>query len=405
MVWVTDHHVSPQVLNSCVTCGLCLPVCPTFRLTGDETASPRGRLTAMSSAAGGQNVVDNRFADIMSLCLQCRACETACPSLVPFGEAMEATRVEVEAQVRSTRSWLRRFSLAAALRSRTLMQLATVISIALSRLGLLARLPVIGPLTKGMRPMELPVTSVAGESRGPAGASVAMLLSGCVADVWFSNVHTSAIDVLERAGYRVEVPKGQTCCGALAAHSGYAYDAGSMAAVNIEMFKSADVIVTDVAGCGAHMESYGRYGVDGVGLADRVRDISDLVAELITQGDLPTLDPSGVTVAIQDSCHLEHGQKVHTTVDVVVNAAGYTPLAVDRGGMCCGAAGLYQIAHKDVSEELGRAKAAMVERADSSIIVSGNAGCEMQLRRFLGPQWRILHPIELYAEALLATHL
>ena len=220
-----------------------------------------------------------------------------------------------------------------------------------------------------------------------------MLVSGCVADVWFSDVHQSAIDVLVSAGYRVEVPKQQTCCGALAAHSGYAPDTETMARVNITAFKDADVVVTDVAGCGAHMESYGRYGAEGAELAGRVRDIDDLVAELISKGEL----------AIQDPCHLEHGQKVHTTVDAIVDAAGYTPVPIDRGGLCCGAAGVYQIAHKDASEELGRAKAATVESTAASIVVSANAGCEMQLRRYLGPEHRVMHPIELYAEAVQRT--
>jgi glycolate oxidase iron-sulfur subunit len=176
-----------------------------------------------------------------------------------------------------------------------------------------------------------------------------------------------------------------------------------MAAVNIAAFKNADVVVTDVAGCGAHMESYGHYGEEGADLADRVRDIDDLVAELIAKGDLPVLEPTGVAVAIQDPCHLEHGQKVHTTVDVIVAAAGFEPVPIDRGGLCCGAAGLYQIAHKDVSEELGVAKAAMVGHTDASIVVSANAGCEMQLRRYLDSDHRVMHPIELYAEALQRT--
>jgi glycolate oxidase iron-sulfur subunit len=227
-----------------------------------------------------------------------------------------------------------------------------------------------------------------------------MLLSGCVADVWFSDVHRDAIEVLVRAGFRVEAPNQQTCCGALAAHSGYAEQAADMAKRNMTAFMDADVIVTDVAGCGAHMETYNRYGPDGAVIAGRVRDINDLVSELISKGDLPVFDPTGVAVGIQDPCHLEHGQKAHGSVDTVVEASGYSPAPIDRGGLCCGAAGLYQVAHPDVSEELGRAKAASAIRSGASIVVSANAGCEMQLRRSLGSSHRILHPIELYAEAM-----
>ena len=354
----------------------------------------------MSAVAAGVATVDERFSDIMSLCLQCRACETACPSMVPFGEAMEDARHEVDAQVPSSRSWIAKLSLTQMLRSRVMMQLVTVISITLSKLGLLTRLPIVGSLTTGMRPLSLPVQSVTGKSWGPEGRPVAMLLSGCVADVWFPDVHRSVIEVLVRAGYRVEIPKQQTCCGALAAHSGYADESAKMARVNTAAFMGADVIVTDVAGCGAHMEAYGRYGREGAEIASRVRDIDDLISELISKGDLPTFDQTGVAVGIQDPCHLEHGQKVHRSVDAVVEAAGYTPVPIDRGGLCCGAAGLYQVAHPAVSEELGRAKAAAASRANGSIVVSANAGCEMQLRRYLGSGHRVVHPIELYAERL-----
>jgi glycolate oxidase iron-sulfur subunit len=283
---------------------------------------------------------------------------------------------------------------------RFLLMLATVASIVLVRLRVLHRLPIIGPLTKGLRPLSLPITRVAGGSWGTSGGPVALFLSGCIADVWFTDVHRSAIDVLVRAGYRVEAPSNQTCCGALAAHSGYADEAESMANVNIDAFRDADVIVTDVAGCGAHMASYGGYGEAGADIANRVRDINDLVAELISQGTLPVLGPTGVTVAIQDPCHLEHGQKVHKSVDVVVEAAGYVAVPADRGGLCCGAAGIYQIEHPEMSGDLGRAKADTIEGSGAAIVVSANAGCEMQLRRYLGSDIEVMHPIELYAKAL-----
>lgn len=354
----------------------------------------------MSAVAAGHSVVDDRFSEMMSLCLQCRACESACPSLVPFGEAMEATRNEVDAQLPSSRSWITRLSVTRVVRSRLVMRVVTLISSALQRLGLLSRLPIVGKLTRGMRQLSSQAPPVAGTVWGPDDGRVAMLLSGCVADAWFPDVHRSAIDVLVRAGFRVDAPGQQTCCGALAAHSGYAEDAAAMAAVNTAAFEGADVIITDVAGCGAQMESYGRYGERGAQVAGRVQDIDELVADLILAGDLPFLEPTGIPVGVQDPCHLEHGQKVHTTVDAIIKAAGYTAVPIDRGGLCCGAAGLYQVAHAEVSEELGRAKAAAASRSGASIVVSANAGCEMQLRRYLGEGFRVVHPIELYAEAL-----
>lgn len=404
MSWKTPHHPTDAALDACVTCGLCLPVCPTFRLTGDESASPRGRLTAMSAVAGdagGQ--VDQRFAEVMDFCLQCRACETACPSLVPFGEAMEGARAEVVAQVPQRGSTLRRFGTVTVLRSRFLTRLIGVFSAVLDRLGVLRRLPGIGGSAQGLRRLTLPVRMSAGGSWGEPGQPLAVLLSGCVSDVWFSDVHTATVEVLLAAGYRVEAPAAQSCCGALASHGGFAAEAADMAATNIKAFEGADVVVADVAGCGAHLKAYGRFGNRGADVAARTRDINEVIVDAVDAGRLPTFEPTEETIAVQDPCHLEHGQRAHQAVDLVVEAAGYVAAPIDRGGLCCGAAGLYQLDHPETSSELGRRKADVAASAGASTVVSANAGCEMQLRRFLDDAFTVVHPVELYAERLRQT--
>lgn len=402
MGWSTEHHPRTDALESCVTCGLCLPVCPTFRITGDESASPRGRLAAMTIVDAGHAEVDERFGEVMSLCLQCRACETACPSLVPFGEAMEGARAEVQAQVPPRGSRIKKFGLTTVLRSRFMLRLMTIGAALFQRIGVLKRLPVLGVQAKGLRRLPLPVRSAAGGSWGAGDDErpVAMLLSGCVSDVWFSPVHAATVEVLVAAGYRVEAPAGQTCCGALAAHGGFATEADEMAETNIEAFASADVVVADVAGCGAHLRTYQRLGARGSDLAAKVRDIDEVIAEAVGDGRLPTLDPRDEDVAIQDPCHLEHGQHANTAVDKVIAAAGYRPVPIDRGGLCCGAAGVYQLEHPEMSSELGERKAAAFGAAGIAIVASANAGCEMQLRRYLDDGVRVVHPVELYAEAL-----
>ena len=354
----------------------------------------------MSAVAFGGAPVDDRFADIMSLCLQCRACETACPSMVPFGEVMEGSRAEAEAQVPAPRSRLRRFTLVTALRSRALLRLATFGVSLLARIGVLKRLPVVGGQTKGLRRLPLRVRSSAGGSWGRQDGPVAMFLTGCVADVWFSDVHTATIEVLVAAGYRVEAPANQTCCGALASHSGFADDARAMAKENVSAFRSADVVVADVAGCGAHLKSYGRFGDGAQDMASKVRDINEVIVEAVRDGRLPSFPVTDLEVGIQDPCHLEHGQRAHTTVDGVIEAAGFKAIPIDRGGMCCGAAGVYQLEHKQMSDELGQAKADRVAKTGIKTIVSANAGCEMQLRRYLGEGYSIQHPVELYARQI-----
>lgn len=233
---------------------------------------------------------------------------------------------------------------------------------------------------------------------GPVDGPVAIVLAGCVADAWFPALHSATIDVLVAAGYRVEVPEQQTCCGALAAHGGFADDAAAMAAVNIEVFAAADVIVTDVAGCGAHIANYGHFA--GANIAAKVKDINELVATAINDGRLPILAPTETDIGVHDPCHLEHGLKAHTTVDRVIEAAGYAPKPIDRGGLCCGAAGVYQVEHPEVSDQLGSAKAAAAVASGVAIVASANIGCEMQLRRHLGNRYTVVHPIELYAERL-----
>lgn len=384
MVWVTSHPPGRIDLDACVTCGLCLPVCPTYRLTGDESASPRGRLAAIDAVDTGAAGIDERFGEIVDFCLQCRACETACPSLVPFGRIIESATAEVTAQLPSRGARLRRFAVATALTVPTLLRIGAI------AIGVAQR---IGIPSRGLRKIPLPQPSARGGSWGPDDAPTATLFVGCVADAWFSDIHKATIKVLLAAGYRVDAPSSQTCCGALAAHDGYIDEADKMAATNRTALRDAEVIVVNVAGCGAHLKADPELG-------QKVRDVTEIVAAAIEDGRLPTLPPNGEQVAVQDPCHLEHGQGVVKEPRTVLRAAGYEAVDADSGGLCCGAAGTYLIDHPDTSNELGRRKAASVEATGTRLVASANAGCEMQLRRFLDAGFEVRHPIELYVSRL-----
>ncbi|MCL1597901.1 MAG: (Fe-S)-binding protein [Actinomycetia bacterium] len=400
MVWVTDHPPKTVDLDSCVTCGLCLPVCPTFRLTGDETASPRGRLAAIAAVAQGRIEVDERFDEITSFCLQCRACETACPSMLPYGEVIEAARAEAVTQVPRSNHAIRRLALGRALRSPFVMRASTLEAAVLQRMNFLGSLPIIGGATAGLRRLPLPLPSARGGGWGPEGAERVVLFTGCVADTWFTEIHTATVRVLLAAGYRVEAPETQTCCGALASHSGFGSDADSMAHANISSLTRDAPIVVNVAGCGAHLKAYGRYGDGGEGIAARTKDVTEIVAQAIEEGRLPTFASNGQRVVVQDPCHLEHGQNITSEPRLLIEAAGYEVIDADPGGMCCGAAGLYQVDHPDTAERLGAAKAIKVEATGVSLVASANAGCEMQLRRYLDDGYEVRHPVEIYASAL-----
>ena len=403
MSWVTDHPPVAADLDSCVTCGLCLPVCPTFRLTGDESASPRGRLAAISFVGDGKASVDERFDEVTSFCLQCRACETACPSMVPYGQIIEAARSEVVAQLPAWRDPVRRFALGRALAMPALLRSASLVAGLLQRTRLLRYVPIVGGPAEGLRSIPLPLPTARGGSWGREGGPRATLFVGCVADPWFSGTHRASIELLVAAGFQVETSSAQTCCGALAAHAGYVEDAARLAARNVEVLASSELVVADVAGCGAHLKGIRDAGAAESSLGDRVRDITEVVWDAIESGALPTLPSTGEAVAVQDPCHLEHGQGIIDQPRRILEAAGYEVVDADPGGLCCGAAGVYQLEYPETSKELGDAKARKVEVVGANLVASANAGCEMQLRRSLGDRFTVAHPVEFYWEAWTAT--
>lgn len=396
MPWSTRWAPTSEELSACIECGLCLPHCPTYRLTGDETASPRGRLNAMSAVASGLVEIDDAFDEVMSFCLQCRACEAACPSLVSFGRAMEGARAELTA-VRPRGRRLRVRVFGRLIRRRWMVSLVSLGAALAQRVGRRAIPRRLRIGLKGMRRLPFRRSSVLGYDSSRGGETVG-LLAGCVMDPWFGSVHQATIALLEKAGYRVVVPKGQTCCGALAAHEGAADEALRMAAVNQEAFAGVDLVVSNAAGCSAHLAGYDHWEAPAV--QERSVDALRLVAEAIADGRLPTLEPTGERVAVQDPCHHRHALRMINEPRVILRAAGYEPIDVDPAAMCCGAAGVYSLVRPETSAALGRAKAAEVSATGCSTVATANPGCEMQLRGHLGDEIRVAHPLELYAEAL-----
>ena len=222
--------------------------------------------------------------------------------------------------------------------------------------------------------------------KGPQRGTAA-LLSGCVMDPWFGAVHDATIDLLAAAGYAVTVPEGQTCCGALAAHDGAAEAAHRLAEQNVNAFKGFDVVVVNSAGCGAHLKQYGHWAsTAGAELGDRVRDVTEVVADSIDAGLLPDLDTGRGSVAVQDPCHLRHAQRMTSQPRRVLQAAGYDLIELSDDGLCCGAAGVYSVLRPDTSAELGRRKTAEILATGSTVVATANPGCEIQLRSHL-PRW------------------
>lgn len=401
MGWVTEFAPTTRELNACIDCGLCLPVCPTYRVTGDESASPRGRIAAMRAVDRGIIDVDERFAQVVDLCLQCRACEVACPSLVQFGRLIEGVRAEVTAQLPDWRSVAVRTVFGRAIASRVTVVLLSWMVGAAQRMHLTSVLPGAAKKAAALRTVPLPVPTTAGHEWLPEGNPIGTVgfLSGCVMDQWYSDVHTAVIQVLRTAGYRVVAPRAQTCCGALAAHEGAAYDAARMATQNVEAFAEFDLVVVDSAGCSAHMKGYGHWAEGGADLVARTIDTNEFIADLIEAGMLPRVQGE-TPIAIQDPCHLRHAQGIIEEPRTILEAAGYQPVETDPAGTCCGAAGAYQLDHPEMSNTLGRIKAATIQAIGIDLVASANPGCEMQLKVFLDNRFTIVHPIELYWDAI-----
>lgn len=399
MGWVTAEHPTAEELNSCVQCGLCLPVCPTFRLTGRETASPRGRLHAMSAVGEGTVDVDEAFARILDFCLGCRACEPVCPGLVPYGRALEGARAEIVAQVPGRGKSHKR--LATSVSSRRLMRAGALLLSWAQTMRLTGLSPGgLARVSAGARALRGRPKATIGHSGGSGGAGSVALLVGCIQDEWFRPVNRAAVELLERAGHRVEAPSSQTCCGALAAHDGRADEARRLAAVNADALAGFDHVVATGAGCSAHLASYSHWAGHDDSIASRSVDITVAVARAIKDGRLPRLSPGRGPVAIQDPCHLRHAQRVTREPRLILEAAGYDVVEIDEAGFCCGAAGLYTILQPEASDQLGNQKADQIRSTGVTRVASANPGCEMQLRSHLDDNHDVAHPIEWYLKAL-----
>ncbi|MCI0677737.1 MAG: (Fe-S)-binding protein [Actinobacteria bacterium] len=398
MPWVTDIHPEKTELDSCVQCGLCLPVCPTFRLTGRETASPRGRLQAMSAVDQGVAVVDETFARIIDFCLGCRACEPVCPGLVPYGRTLEGARAEIDAQLPDRERQLS-FLLGRVVPSRRLLDLATGLLRLAQSVGLIRLVPArMRRMVGGVRSLWGRGRATLGHAGGSGVSGSVGLLVGCVQDEWFRPVNRAAVTLLELAGHRVEAPVAQTCCGALAAHAGKSEIAARLAERNVSALSGYDQVVATAAGCSAHLAGYAHWG--GASLAGRAVDVTVMVSEAIRSGRLPQVDGDRGPIAVQDPCHLRHAQRVTREPRHILEAAGYEVVEIDPAGMCCGAAGLYTMLQPEASSRLGAQKAAQVRTTGLTRVASANPGCEMQLRTHLGDDYEIAHPIEWYLRAL-----
>lgn len=388
-----DLGLDDDELVACVSCGLCLPHCPTYRVTGLEIASPRGRIAAMRAVAQRGAPADDTFLRAMEECVQCRGCEAACPSSVPFGHLMETTRAALHEAGARRGGFARRAAEAVAYRGvlarhRVLVALTWLLLLA-QRLRLVpARFGVPRLSWRALAPLRVPA----------GGAPDAWLYTGCVMDAWMRDTHRAAARLMRAAGAAVARPgRGGDCCGALHAHAGRLDEARRLAGRVVASMPGDAPVVVDSAGCGAAMKSYGELlGTDAArAFSARVRDFSEWLAA----AGVPPVRATGTTVVVQDPCHLRHVQRAHASVRAVLGAA-YELREPDDEGLCCGAGGAYLVTQRELATGIRERKVAALRRAadrDDPVVASANPGCVMHLRA-AGVDAR--HPADLLADAL-----
>jgi glycolate oxidase iron-sulfur subunit len=405
-----DLGIADDDLATCVACGLCLPHCPTYRVTGEEALSPRGRVAAMRQVQWDGDRPDDSFVRSMETCVQCRGCETACPSGVPFGRMIEPARATL-AEGRppgpttaarppgppaphrppplAFRLALRglghhRLTLAGSTALAAAQRMRLVPPRLARRLGLPDRLPLRRPRLR------------------PSGTDV-WLFTGCVMDAWMRDVHADVQRVVEAAGAGVALPGGDgACCGALALHAGMASGAAARARRTMAAFPGDAPILVDAAGCGAMLADYGRLLAtdEARAFSARVVDVhtwlADRVDRLAAAAGADLAEGRRPVVAVQDPCHLRHVQHAHIAVRTVLSPFA-TLVELDDEGLCCGAGGAYAAAQPELAGAIRQRKLGAIARAGAPVVASANPGCALHLAT-AGVE--VVHPCTVVARAL-----
>jgi glycolate oxidase iron-sulfur subunit len=409
--------------SRCVHCGLCLNHCPTYRLWGEEADSPRGRIRQMMLVDQGRLELGDAFVTHIDRCLDCRACETACPSGVEYGKLVEMARAQIEQKYK--RPFLSRVlrnlvyrrllpypqRIARAARFLRMYQRSGLAAIARGS-GIL-HLFRLQDRERLMPKIDLDFFfGELGKTFPPQGARRARVafFAGCLAQVTFSELNRATIRVLQANGCEVVVPTGQLCCGALPAHAGVRDVARHLARTNCAAFASQDfdAIITNASGCGSTLKEYAHLFPEGDPAAEsagkfssQVRDVTEFLAEL---GLSAPLREVALRVTFQDSCHLVHGQRIREAPRKLIRAIpGVELVEMQLADHCCGSAGVYNVTETKTSLELLAQKMDFARETKAQAIVTANPGCILQLRAGAAIHrtgQEVLHVVELLDRAI-----
>ncbi len=416
----THHPPSNELIDKCVHCGFCLPVCPTYVLWNQEMDSPRGRIYLMKMVADGAATINETWVSHFDACLGCMACVTACPSGVEYGKLIEATRAQIERRYTrpAPEKRFRRFlfsifprpdRLRALLLPLRLYQKAGLQSL-VRRAGIPKLLPARFRAMEALLP-QVPAQETLPElipAQGERRRRVGLLL-GCVQRVLFPQVNAATARVLAAEGCEVVAPKAQPCCGALLVHAGEEEQAVQLARQTIDAFEKAqvDAVIINAAGCGSNVKEYGHllrddpeYAERAKAFAAKCRDVSEFLAELEPRAARHALP---LRVAYHDACHLQHAQGIRSQPRTVLGRIPQLELLeIPEAAICCGSAGIYNLVQPEAATELGDRKASHIAALEADIVVSANPGCLLQLQSALARAGRKL-PVRHFVELLDAS--
>ncbi|MGC3968671.1 MAG: (Fe-S)-binding protein [Pirellulales bacterium] len=404
-----------ELFLDCVHCGLCTASCPTYVVTGNENDSPRGRIYLMRSVTDGRLPLNDQVRGHLELCLDCRACETACPSGVQYGKLIEPFRIAMDQTADGDsppHDWFHKYVLFGlfpypkrlrwALLPAKLAQRFGILRVA-EKLGLMRLLPQRMRQLVYTLPEKLPNEPPLPEflpAIGRRRARVA-LFTGCVNDVMFRHTNWATARVLQQNGCDVLIPRDQACCGAIHFHAGASEPARGLADANVKAFTEVDRVIVNVAGCGAMLKDYGHHWhdkseADRTALAAKTRDINEFLDEL---GLIAPEGEINLTATYHDACHLGHAQKIREAPrKLLAKIPGLKLVDLPETELCCGAAGTYNLTQPEMSATLSKRKLENILSTGARAVLTANAGCLLQIARearVRGERLWIAHPIDL----------
>ncbi|MEM1252560.1 MAG: heterodisulfide reductase-related iron-sulfur binding cluster [Cyanobacteria bacterium P01_H01_bin.21] len=424
-----DTHEPPDqsLIDACVHCGFCLTTCPSYRVIGKETDSPRGRIYLMDAINKGEAPLSEASVSHFESCLGCLACTTSCPSGVQYDRLIESVRSQVNRNhqrplpIRLLRQLI--FSLFPYPdRIRLLLGPLALyqwlgVSKLIRRTGLLDRwTPQLAAMESNLPTVtpkcfqdNLPETVPAqGEKRYRVG-----MVLGCVQRVFFSDVNEATARVLSANGCEIVIPRSQGCCSALPAHQGETEQAEALARQMIDSFADTgvDYVIINAAGCGHTLKDYGHilkddpvYRDKAKAFSNKVRDVQEFLVEVGLTAKLSALTDGPLKLVYQDACHLRHGQRIteppRQLLKKIPQVSVFEPI---DAALCCGSAGVYNMLQPAVADELGQMKVTNLVNTGATLIASSNPGCALQIQKHLARQGKevpLMHPIELLDRAI-----